>query len=303
MTYTATTFSTAEAFLQRTRPFLEARESLNSLILGISIRLVEHPEWEDFPFSLTTIEDLDGTIAVTALMTPPRQITLAGIDPPPLQAVETLVASLIASEFLFRSHWRPPGVIGPQALAEMFTRVWSEANGLVYHKAMSQRMYELRKVSAFPDCPGRLCPASESDLETVAAWHNAFLAEAMEPDTLESSRKIAARCIAAGDVFLWQPEFLFRNSGPVSMAVRSRPTLHGASIGGVYTPTHQRRKGYASATVAALSQLILDSGKQFCTLFTDLSNPTSNHIYMKIGYVPVGDFALYHFESPDPTGV
>jgi hypothetical protein len=31
----------------------------------------------------------------------------------------------------------------------------------------------------------------------------------------------------------------------------------------------------------------LDSGKKFCTLYTDLDNPTSNSIYQKIGYKPV----------------
>jgi hypothetical protein len=34
---------------------------------------------------------------------------------------------------------------------------------------------------------------------------------------------------------------------------------------------------------------------QFCPLFTDLANPTSNSIYRKIGYKPVGDFHDYLF--------
>ena len=53
------------------------------------------------------------------------------------------------------------------------------------------------------------------------------------------------------------------------------------------------------ATVAALSQLLLDSGRKFCFLFTDLSNPTSNHIYQAIGYRPVCDVDEYRF-SPLP---
>jgi hypothetical protein len=32
-------------------------------------------------------------------------------------------------------------------------------------------------------------------------------------------------------------------------------------------------------------------------LFTDLSNPTSNKIYQAIGYEPVCDVDLYHFET------
>jgi predicted GNAT family acetyltransferase len=79
------------------------------------------------------------------------------------------------------------------------------------------------------------------------------------------------------------------------MASRTRRTRHGSTVSLVYTPPDQRRKGYATACVAALSQIILDSGKDFCTLFTDLANPTSNDIYIKIGYVPLGDFTLYRF--------
>jgi len=32
-------------------------------------------------------------------------------------------------------------------------------------------------------------------------------------------------------------------------------------------------------------------------LFTDLANPTSNHIYQTIGYVPVVDVDQYHFPA------
>jgi hypothetical protein len=44
-----------------------------------------------------------------------------------------------------------------------------------------------------------------------------------------------------------------------------------------------------------LSQHILDSGWQRCSLFTDLSNPTSNSIYQQLGYRPVRDFNDYDF--------
>ena len=63
----------------------------------------------------------------------------------------------------------------------------------------------------------------------------------------------------------------------------------------MYTPPEQRGHGYASAATAALSQLLLERGRRFCFLFTDLANPTSNHIYQTIGYQPVCDVDIYHF--------
>ena len=45
------------------------------------------------------------------------------------------------------------------------------------------------------------------------------------------------------------------------------------------------------------SQLMLDSGRQFCALFTDLANPTSNSIYQKMGYQAVCDVDEYLIKS------
>lgn len=63
----------------------------------------------------------------------------------------------------------------------------------------------------------------------------------------------------------------------------------------VYTPREKRGKGYASACVAAMSQLLLNQGRKYCFLYTDLANPTSNHIYQAIGYEPVCDADMYRF--------
>jgi predicted GNAT family acetyltransferase len=57
-----------------------------------------------------------------------------------------------------------------------------------------------------------------------------------------------------------------------------------------------RGRGYASALVASLTERLLAGGRRFCFLFTDLSNPTSNKIYQRIGYEPVADVDEYRFE-------
>ena len=47
--------------------------------------------------------------------------------------------------------------------------------------------------------------------------------------------------------------------------------------------------------------MILDEGKEFCTLYTDLSNPTSNSIYRNIGYVAVADVEDIEFDYIQET--
>jgi predicted GNAT family acetyltransferase len=49
--------------------------------------------------------------------------------------------------------------------------------------------------------------------------------------------------------------------------------------------------------VAALSQLLLHRGFELCVLYTDLSNPTSNSIYTRIGYRPVRDFLMFDLSA------
>ena len=79
------------------------------------------------------------------------------------------------------------------------------------------------------------------------------------------------------------------------MAGIARPTTNGMCINYVYTPPAHRKRGLASSCVASLSQLILDRGYQFCTLFTDEDFPTSNRIYKRMGYKEVATFASIQF--------
>ncbi len=118
----------------------------------------------------------------------------------------------------------------------------------------------------------------------MTQWTYAFSMEALGNADWQAARELAELKISEGDLYLWE------DPHPVSMACRTRPTQHGAVVSNVYTPKEFRGKGYASACVAQLSQTLLDSGCQFTALFTDLANPTANHIYQQIGYTPLCDY-------------
>jgi len=89
-------------------------------------------------------------------------------------------------------------------------------------------------------------------------------------------------------LYLWELD-----GTPRAIAGHSGPTPCGMRIGPVYTPPDQRRHGYASAFVAALSQQLLEGRCEFCFLFADRLNPTSNHIYQAIGYEAACDIDQY----------
>lgn len=84
---------------------------------------------------------------------------------------------------------------------------------------------------------------------------------------------------------------------PVSQVCAGRETLNGIVLNNVYTPPYLRKKGYASVMMADVCQVLLDKGYQFCSLFTDLSNPISNSIYQRVGFYPICDYDEYWFKK------
>ena len=136
--------------------------------------------------------------------------------------------------------------------------------------------------------------ASEADRPLLEAWIAAFQREAMGEANPTGIEKAVTRWLTSPSRFL----ALWEDTEPVAMAGATGPTPNGIRIDPVYTPPARRKRGYASALVAALSQAQLDAGRRFCFLFTDLANPTSNHIYQQFGYEPVVDIAELRFALP-----
>jgi predicted GNAT family acetyltransferase len=156
---------------------------------------------------------------------------------------------------------------------------------------MRQRLFEARQVQPRRFRPaGALRRAQEADLPTIAPWVAAFSHEAHLTDPSDP-QQVARDRVRARSVFLWD------DGRPVSMAAWAGRTERGIRVNLVYTPPEHRRRGYASACVADLTQRLLHEGQTFCCLYTDLANPTSNRIYQTIGYRPVCDMSDFHFEA------
>jgi predicted GNAT family acetyltransferase len=145
------------------------------------------------------------------------------------------------------------------------------------------RLFEARQAQ-LPERPaeGVLRIADHSDLPTVTAWAVAFHDEARTNSPLDPVQA-TSEDVANRRLFVWD------NGGAVCMAIWAGRTPRSARIGIVYTPPEHRRRGYASACVAALTQRLLDEGIAFCCINADLTNQTTNRIYPAIGYRPVCD--------------
>jgi hypothetical protein len=159
------------------------------------------------------------------------------------------------------------------------------------------RVYRLDAVTPPLNVAGSMRWSTQNDRETfLVEWVHRFLVDTFgddDPNYEVRTRRQMAR-FSTGSLYrlaLWEVD-----GQPVSMAGAIGLSPAGMRIGQVYTPDAHRGHGYASALVAALSQHFLDDGLQFCTLNTDLANPTSNKIYQAIGYVPMCDQTMYEVE-------
>jgi len=281
-------FVSAQDFYERAEQHLLGNEACHSLVLGLAKQLAEHPElFLEEPY-LATIEQ-GGEVIAASIMTPPFGPVLSlGFVPEGL---------MLLAEDLQRSYPTLPGVLGPVDAARSFAEMWKDLSSQPYHLKRADRVHRLESVIPAEGVPGRLRRATEADRELLTKWFVAFgveaLGEVTDPET--AGRFIDAYLATEGmGLYLWD------NEGPVSVAGRSRPTPNGATVNYVYTPLEHRKKGYASACVATLSQLLLDEGYRYCYLFTDLANATSNRIYNAIGYEPVCDMDEYGFgQHPD----
>jgi len=295
-----TSYPSAAAFLDRAQPALEAEEVRNSLVLGVCLRLAEEESEKDEkttqdadetpaeegqqPF-LATVEE-DARLLLCVMLTPPHHIVLAPLVAPAAPPVRALVDDLRARGT------KPPGVLAPAQIARTFAETWCASTGASYYLQMHQCLHVLHEVSPVPRAPGSLRVAGADDVDLIAGWARAFKMETLDESSDENEmRKAVAGRVAAGDYVLWE------DGRPVSMALRTRPTRRGASVSAVYTPPALRGRGYATACVASLSRRLLDAGYDFCALYTDLANPTSNRVYHRIGYRPLANFDLYRFEA------
>jgi predicted GNAT family acetyltransferase len=184
------------------------------------------------------------------------------------------------------------GVMAPSALARAFADAWQTQTGRSSVLESREGIYELSEVHAPSGVPGAFRLATHDDRPLLVRWLDAFHAEALPGAPVEDTGAWVDRAFASPTrtVALWED-----GGVPVSFAGAGNPTPNGIRIGPVYTPPAHRARGYASALVAELSARQLASGHHFCFLFTDLTNPTSNHIYQTIGYHQVGDAEVYRF--------
>jgi predicted GNAT family acetyltransferase len=168
-----------------------------------------------------------------------------------------------------------PGVVGDDATC----RAAVEGVGRSASVGMRERILVLHDYLAPRAVAGAARLTGEADSDLVVAWLDQFMVDA---GILAVDNRSAERA-SRGRLWLWEVD-----GEPVSMAghapIISTPSGEVARVGPVYTPEPLRGHGYGSAVTAAVTEHLLPRAGTVM-LYTDASNPTSNAIYERLGYI------------------
>ena len=254
---------------ERLRAFLQENEAENHLFLGV---VATAPE------GTKPVLVEEGGQIVAACIFVERNAVVAG---------DARFVPQLASAWKLDA----PGVVARADLASAWAEEWARQRGCQARLAVAQRIYQLEHVIEPRPVAGSLRLAE--DVDQLTDWIEAFDEEALahERSSREANRASALRRLRDRMTYFWEVD-----GHPVAMAALARPSRNGICVNLVYTPQELRGRGYASAVTAAVSRRGLEMGYRFCCLYTDLSNPTSNSIYTKLGYRPVCDSAHYQFK-------
>jgi predicted GNAT family acetyltransferase len=283
-------YSDVKLFYQDTHKVLMRHEAQNLIPLGNVIIGNEGKDktgWRDpANWLMATVSDETG-IRLTAIMTPPHNLTLYATDN---QSDNEMIVCLIAG--ISETDFPIGGVMTEKTLAESFARVYTTAKGVRSSINRSQRIYELLQINSDIPSVGSLRLAQENDMAFMPYWFAGFQSDCFgSVPPIQNEADNSRYNISSGRLYILEDD-----GTPVSMAKINREIQTVCGIGYVYTPPYFRGKGYATSCVAAVSSLILEHGFSKCVLYTDLANPISNSIYQKIGYKPICDSLEIKFE-------
>ncbi|MGW6538297.1 GNAT family N-acetyltransferase [Streptomyces sp. NPDC055051] len=211
----------------------------------------------------------DGTVTGVLAASPPPVLTFGAM---PVEAAEALALP---------DGIEPATVRGETAAVEAY----AGATGLDWEPVMGIRLFRLDALTPQHPAPaGRARTATTADLPLLGEWAADFAAvHRYEPR--DDYTDFLTERIAEDRLHVWEAP----DGRPVAMAAVSRVIEGQARVHLVYTAPAERGRGYAAGVTTAVTRAALGAGAAQVLLFTDLANPTSNALYPRLGYRPVGD--------------
>ncbi|MGW1001312.1 GNAT family N-acetyltransferase [Streptomyces sp. NPDC002520] len=229
-----------------------------------------------------------GEVQATFYRLPSRGL---GLSPLTYEQADSLAARLAALGHSL------PSVGADSGTAATFAEAWQRRTGAMPHPRDTRvRLYRLGELTPPEPLPaGRGRVLGEQDLGEAMFWCGEF-AKAVGEDVSIDADTWADTRFADKRYTLWETP----DGTPVSVAGMN-PLIGGQiQVDVVYTPAGLRGRGYAGAVAAEVSRAALAAGASDVVLFADVSNPTSNALYQRLGYRALDEWAGYDFSYTAP---
>lgn len=269
-------------FEEKAKPFLLENEDVYSLFYGV-LQGIKEGRYEN-PI-MVAIENEGRTVALFQ-MTPPHPLNIIIMDETQIDVILTFAAEEFAKQGI-----HIPSAVGLKSVVYKFAEKWKDISNTVTRVLMDQGLYRLDVVDETLNLsPGNWRYAKKDEAPLIEKWYHSFNQDA---GLAKASNQViqvkVAQFLEGQEVFFWED-----NGKVVSMMKKARPSAHGVTVSFVFTPEEERKKGYARTMVAAGSRELLKT-YDFCVLYTDMLNPTSNKIYQEIGYRKIADSVHLEF--------
>ena len=269
-----------EPYAERVLPLLSTDPEHHSVGLTVIDTLRAGHRFSDQPMLFGWLEE-DGEVRGAISHNPPFDVLLLVVP----DAAE--LATALRAEGI-----EVPGVNGDVETVDRFCAAWTAGTALEAKTWIQMRQFALGDlVPPDPPPPGRARPAATDDFELAMRWFDAFGEELGLPERMPESR--TRQQIQDGMLWLWDDDA----DTPVALALRTAAAEGVARIICVYTPPEHRGRRYGGAVTAACSADALAREAERVVLFTDLDNPAPNAVYQRIGYRPLSDHRVVHFQS------
>lgn len=229
-----------------------------------------------------------GQVHATFYRLPPHGFGLSPLTPEQAGSLAARLAALGHSL---------PRVSADHNSATAFAEAWQRHTGATptLHDTRL-RLYRLGTLTPPEPMPaGRGRVLGEQDQEHVMFWCREFARAVGEDVSIDADTWTDTR-FADKRYTLWETP-----DGTAVSVAGLNPLIGGQiQVDVIYTPADLRGRGYAGAVTTEVSRAALAAGAKDVVLFADLSNPTSNTLYQRLGYRTLTDWAVYDFSRDAP---
>lgn len=269
------TFTNAGQLLDRCEGWLFERSDIHNTMYSSLLLVARRSPVFTGPYWFGAIEDGSGDIVACGTHNLPDGLYMAEI---PGSTVGAVVDSIITAVGV------PHRIMAPRHTAALLAERSSERNdvrGRFHDRWLTYRLD--KAVADVEGVSGRLRKGRQDDDDLIAKWGHAY--EEEEPGHIDVAEFMLLKR-SEGNLYIWD------DNGPRSMLTLSGPAGNGIRISSVFTSQNFRRRGYASAAVATVSEAQLSNGREFIVLSVIDGQP-AERIYQRLGFRLIGSRDCY----------